>query len=247
MRFDIVTIFPALFTGPFDHGVVRRAVEGGLVKIGIHDLRSWTSDKHHVVDDRPFGGGAGMVLKPEPLVAAVESLKDASNRSTVVLTTPQGKLFDQKEAARLAEYDQVVVLCGRYEGVDERVVEAVVDEEYSIGDVVLSGGELAAAIIVDATTRLLPGVLGCEDSASEDSFSNEAGLLDYPHYTRPSEFRGLKVPEVLLGGNHAEIARWRRQQALERTSKRRPDLFERLQLSDEDREFLDTLNENTRR
>ena len=182
-----------------------------------------------------------MVLKPEPLVAAVESLKIApeTGRAVVALTTPQGKLFDQREAERLASYDQVVILCGRYEGVDERVVEAVVDEEISIGDVVLSGGELAAAVIVDAVTRLLPGALGCEQSAEEDSFS--AGLLDYPHYTRPAEFRDMKVPEILLGGHHGEIARWRRRQALERTLRRRPDLLERAELTEDDRTILDEL------
>jgi tRNA (guanine37-N1)-methyltransferase len=241
MRFDLVTIFPDFFTGPLDHGIVRRAREAGIVEIAVHDLRSWTTDRHHVVDDRPFGGGAGMVLKPEPLVAAVESLKFApeTGRAAVVLTTPQGKLFDQREAERLASYDQLVILCGRYEGVDERVVEAVVDEEVSIGDVVLSGGELAAAVVVDAVTRLLPGALGCGQSAEEDSFSG--GLLDYPHYTRPAEFRNLKVPEVLLGGHHGEIARWRRRQALERTLRRRPDLLERAELTEDDKKILDDL------
>ena len=241
MRFDLVTIFPDFFTGPLDHGIVRRAREAGIAEIGVHDLRAWTTDRHHVVDDRPFGGGAGMVLKPEPLVAAVESLKFApeTGRAAVVLTTPQGKLFDQREAERLASYDQLVILCGRYEGVDERVVEAVVDEEISIGDVVLSGGELAAAVVVDAVTRLLPGALGCGQSAEEDSFSG--GLLDYPHYTRPAEFRDMKVPEVLLGGHHGEIARWRRRQALERTLKRRPDLLERAELTEDDKKILDDL------
>ncbi len=245
MRFDIVTIFPNLFAGPFDHGIVRRASEAGIVEIGIHDLRSWTSDRHHVVDDRPFGGGAGMVLKPEPLVAAVESLKMApdTGRAVVVLTSPQGKLFDQHEAERMTTYDQVVILCGRYEGVDERVVEAVVDEELSIGDVVLSGGELAACVVVDAVTRLLPGALGCDRSAAEDSFAE--GLLDYPHYTRPADFRGMHVPEVLLGGHHAEIDRWRRRQALERTLRRRPELLERAPLTDEDRAFLKELKATT--
>jgi tRNA (guanine37-N1)-methyltransferase len=242
MRFDIVTIFPNFFTGPFDHGIVRRASDAGLAQISVHDLRSWTEDRHHVVDDRPFGGGAGMVLKPEPLVAAVESLRipPETGRVAVVLTSPQGRLFDQQEAERLARLDQVVILCGRYEGVDERVVEAVVDEEISIGDVVLSGGELAAAVIVDATMRLLPGALGCDRSAAEDSFAEE-GLLDCPHYTRPAEFRGVRVPDVLVGGNHAEIAKWRRRQALERTLRRRPDLLERARLTTDDRDFLNAL------
>jgi tRNA (guanine37-N1)-methyltransferase len=239
MKFDIVSIFPDFFAGPFDHGIVRRAREAGLVEVDVHDLRSWTHDRHHVVDDRPFGGGAGMVLKPEPLVAAVESLRQTpSGRARVVLTSPQGKLFDQSEAHRLSALEHVILLCGRYEGVDERVVESVVDEELSIGDVVLSGGELAACVVVDAVVRLLPGALGCDRSASEDSFEGEGGLLDYPHYTRPAEFRGMRVPEVLLGGNHGEIARWRRRQSLGRTLKRRPDLIERASLGDADRQIL---------
>jgi tRNA (guanine37-N1)-methyltransferase len=241
MRFDIVTIFPDFFAGPLDYGIVRRAREAKIVDVGVHDLRSWTTDKHHVVDDRPFGGGAGMVLKPEPLVAAVESLRISpeAGRAVVVLTTPQGKLFDQSEAERLAAFDQIVVVCGRYEGVDERVVETVVDEEISIGDVVLSGGELAACVIVDAVVRLLPGSLGCDRSAAEDSFAT--GLLDYPHYTRPAEFRGLRVPEVLLGGNHGEIAKWRRREALARTLERRPDLLEGVELEPGDRKTLEEL------
>jgi tRNA (guanine37-N1)-methyltransferase len=241
MRFDIVTIFPEFFVGPFDHGIVRRAREAGVVEIGVHDLRRWTHDRHQVVDDRPFGGGAGMVLKPEPLVEAVEALRADSGNAVVALTTPQGKLFDQREAERFARFDHVVLLCGRYEGVDERVVEAVVDEEISIGDVVLSGGELAACVVVDATVRLLPGALGCERSAEEDSFSGQGGLLDCPHYTRPAEFRGMRVPDVLLGGNHGEIAKWRRYQSLERTLRRRPDLLERADLSEDDRRYLDKL------
>ena len=248
MRFDIVTIFPEFFSGPFEHGIIRRAKDARIVDIDVHDLRSWTSDRHHVVDDRPFGGGAGMVLKPEPLVNAVESLRlpPEGGRAVVVLTTPQGKLFDQREAERLASFDQVVLLCGRYEGVDERVVNAVVDEELSIGDVVLSGGELAACVVVDAVVRLLPGSLGCDRSAIEDSFSASTGLLDCPHYTRPAEFRGVAVPDVLLGGNHAEIARWRRQQSLVRTWKRRPELLDAAQLSDDDIRFLDELKATTK-
>jgi tRNA (guanine37-N1)-methyltransferase len=241
MRFDIVTIFPEFFAGPLDHGIVRRAREAGVVDVGVHDLRRWTHDRHHVVDDRPFGGGAGMVLKPEPLVEAVEALRAESENAVVALTTPQGKLFDQREAERFARFDHVVLLCGRYEGVDERVVEAVVDEEISIGDVVLSGGELAACVVVDGIVRLLPGALGCERSAEEDSFSGAGGLLDCPHFTRPAEFRGMRVPDVLLGGNHAEIAKWRRQKSLERTLGRRPDLLERAELSEDDRRYLDKL------
>lgn len=248
MRFDIVTIFPEFFSGPFEHGILRRAKDARIVDIDVHDLRSWTSDRHHVVDDRPFGGGAGMVLKPEPLVEAVESLRWPSERgrAVVVLTTPQGKLFDQREAERLASFDQVVLLCGRYEGVDERVVTAVVDEELSIGDVVLSGGELAACVVVDAVVRLLPGSLGCDRSALEDSFSAHGGLLDCPHYTRPAEFRGDAVPEVLLGGNHADIARWRRRQSLARTWRRRPELLQNADLSDDDIRYLDELKATTK-
>lgn len=249
MRFDIVTIFPEFFDGPFGHGIIRRARDARIVDVDVHDLRRWTSDRHHVVDDRPFGGGAGMVLKPEPLVASVESLRQTrdSGSSVVVLTTPQGKLFDQHEARRMTAFDQVVVLCGRYEGVDERVAASVVDEEVSIGDVVLSGGELAACVIVDAVTRLLPGALGCDQSATEDSFSEHEGLLDCPHYTRPAEFRGMKVPEVLLGGNHAEIAQWRRRAALARTLERRPDLLDRSRLSEDDLKYLDELKNHLRR
>ena len=248
MRFDIVTIFPEFFSGPFEHGILRRAKDARIVDIDVHDLRSWTSDRHHVVDDRPFGGGAGMVLKPEPLVEAVESLRWPSERgrAVVVLTTPQGKLFDQREADRLASFDQVVLLCGRYEGVDERVVTAVVDEELSIGDVVLSGGELAACVVVDAVVRLLPGSLGCDRSALEDSFSAHGGLLDCPHYTRPAEFRGDAVPEVLLGGNHADIARWRRRQSLARTWRRRPELLQNADLNDDDIRYLDELKATTK-
>lgn len=248
MRFDIVTIFPEFFSGPLDHGILRRAKDASIVEIDVHDLRSWTSDRHHVVDDRPFGGGAGMVLKPEPLVAAVESLKVPSERgrAVVVLTTPQGKLFDQREAERLASFDQVVLLCGRYEGVDERVVSAVVDEELSIGDVVLSGGELAACVVVDAVVRLLPGSLGCDRSAMEDSFTGQGGLLDCPHYTRPAEFRGDAVPEVLLGGNHAEIAKWRRRQSIARTWRRRPELLQHAELTEEDIRYLDQLKATTK-
>lgn len=244
-RIDVVTIFPDFFAGPFSHGVLRKALDAGVVEIGVHDLRRWTHDRHQVVDDRPFGGGAGMVLKPEPLVEAVEDLRSAKADSLVVLTSPQGRLFDQKYAERLAGVEHLVVLCGRYEGVDERVVDAVVDEEVSIGDVVLSGGELAAAVMVDAIVRLVPGALGCEQSAEQDSFST--GLLDCPHYTRPAEFRGMQVPDVLLSGHHGEIARWRRRQALARTLARRPDLLESATLSDDDKRFLEQLQKSGQR
>jgi tRNA (guanine37-N1)-methyltransferase len=246
LRFDIITIFPDYFGAAFDYGIVRRARAAGLAEIEAHDLRRWTTDKHHVVDDRPFGGGDGMVLKPEPLFAAVESLTGARSatelaetRKRVVLLSPQGRVFDQKLAAELASCEQIVLICGRYEGVDERVAEALATDEVSIGDYVLSGGEPAAAVVVDAVVRLIPGALGSETSAVNESFSE--GLLDFPHYTRPPEFRGLKVPEVLTGGNHGEIARWRRRAALLKTKRNRPDLLERASLTEEERAWLDEI------
>lgn len=248
MRFDLLTIFPEFFTGPFEHGILRRAQQQGQIKIAVHDLRSFTFDKHHIVDDRPFGGGDGMVLKPEPIFRAVETLlaNDAlteadaavgAQRTAVVLMSPQGRVFDQQEAQRLAaECGRLILLCGRYEGVDERVVEHLVTDEISIGDYVLTGGELPAMVLVDAVTRLLPNVLGSETSAVHDSFV--AGLLDYPHYTRPAEFRGWQVPEVLIGGHHGEVAKWRRRAALLRTWQRRPDLLAKAELSDQERRWL---------
>jgi len=230
LRFDIITIFPEFFREAIDCGIVRRARNAGLVQITAHDLRQWTTDKHHVVDDRPFGGGDGMVLKPEPIFAGVEALtgarkrEDLPPRTRVVLLSAQGRVFTQALAQDLSEDDtQLVLLCGRYEGVDERVSEALVTDEISIGDYVLSGGEPAAMVVMDAVVRLLPGALGSETSAVFESFSE--GLLDYPQYTRPPDFRGMKVPEVLLSGNHAEIARWRKQAALEKTRCKRPDLL----------------------
>jgi tRNA (guanine37-N1)-methyltransferase len=248
MQFDIVTIFPDFFTGPLDYGIVRRAREAQLVDVRVHDLRTYAHDRHRTVDDRPFGGGEGMVLKPEPLFEAVESLaggeSPAKTRTAIVLLSASGKLFRQDTARRLAQLDRIILLCGRYEGVDERVAEHLATDELSIGDFVLSGGELGAALIVDAVTRLLPGALGNEDSSINESFSavetsaNEPRpptshqspvtshlLLDFPHYTRPAEFRGWQVPEVLLGGNHEEIRRWRREKALEKTRRNRPDLL----------------------
>jgi tRNA (guanine37-N1)-methyltransferase len=230
MQIDIITIFPDYFREAFDYGIIRRARAAGLVKIEAHDLRAWTSDKHHVVDDRPFGGGDGMVLKPEPIFAAVQSLTGASRREgitagkRVALLSPQGRPFSQLLAAEFAETEQLVLICGRYEGVDERVADALVTDEISIGDYVLSGGEPAALVVIDATVRLLPGALGSETSAANESFSN--GLLDCPQYTRPNEFEGMRAPEVLLNGNHAEIARWRREASLHKTKRNRPDLLE---------------------
>jgi len=229
LRVDIITIFPEYFREAFDFGIIRRACAAGLVNIRAHDLRSWTSDKHRMVDDRPFGGGDGMVLKPEPIFAAVESLVGASRRESmaagkrVVLLSPQGKQFTQALAADLAASEQLVLICGRYEGVDERVADALVTDEISIGDYVLSGGEPAALVVIDAMVRLLPGALGSETSAANESFSD--GLLDCPQYTRPPDFEGMRAPEVLLNGNHAEIARWRHNASVDKTRRNRPDLL----------------------
>lgn len=245
LRFDIITIFPEFFRGVFDFGIVRRARAAGLVEIAAHDLRGWTHDRHKVVDDRPFGGGDGMVLKPEPIFEAVESLtgvqggadsfREAGKR--VVLLSPQGRSLTQAVARELMEAEQVVVVCGRYEGVDERVAELLATDEVSIGDYVLSGGEPAAVVLVDALTRLIPGALGSETSAVNESFS--AGILDFPNYTRPVEFRGRRVPELLLSGHHAEVARWRRRAALRKTRRNRPDLFACVELSETERAAFD--------
>ena len=253
--FDIVTIFPDFFAGPFDHGIVRRARAAGLADIRIHDLRNFTTDKHRTVDDRPFGGDEGMVLKPEPIFAAVESLfseqpAEERRQAAVVLLSAQGRLLNQRAAQELAQRPRVVLLCGRYEGVDERVAEHLATMELSIGEYILSGGELAAAVVVDTVTRLLPGALGDARSAVEESFAahpdatvSAGGILDCPHYTRPADFRGRKVPEVLLSGNHAEVRRWRRRQALAKTQRNRPDLLERAALSDDDRALLKELGQ----
>ncbi len=255
MRFDLITIFPEFFTGPLSHGIIRRASEGGIVQIHVQDLREFTKDRHRTVDDRPFGGGEGMVLKPEPLFDAVESLLAHSvgnaaqknplpEKTSVILLSAAGKRFTQETARRLAQQDRLLLLCGRYEGVDERVAEHLASDELSIGDFVLSGGELPAALVVDAVTRLLPGALGNEASSQNESFSVQSDdlpesslftghrssdaartLLDFPHYTRPADFRGWTVPDVLIGGNHAEVAKWRREQALAKTRRNRPDLL----------------------
>lgn len=230
MRVDVLTIFPEFFTQVFDFGIIRRAKLAGIVEINVHDIREFATDKHKMVDDRPFGGGDGMVLKPEPIFAAVEKIARTRDRSQyaegtrVVLLSPQGRVLDQSVAKSLAdETRHMIVICGRYEGVDERVNEALVTDEISIGDYVLSGGEPAAIVLVDSIVRLLPNALGSETSAENDSFSD--GLLDYPHYTRPADFYGMKVPDVLLNGNHAEIEKWRREKALEKTRLIREDLL----------------------
>ena len=226
MKFHILTIFPEFFDGPFRHGVVAKAMESGLIRIEIHDLRNWTYDRHRTVDDRPFGGGEGMLLKPQPIFEAVESLWPQRTESQrLMLLSAQGKRFDQAAARRLAGYEELFLICGRYEGVDERVAEHLVDEELSVGDFVLSGGELPAAMVIDCVARLLPGVLGNADSALQESFGAEK-MLDCPQYTRPADFRGWKAPDVLLSGNHEEIRRWRRQAAREKTARNRPDLLQ---------------------
>jgi tRNA (guanine37-N1)-methyltransferase len=268
MRFEILTIFPEIFRGFFEHGVVSRAQKTGLVEIGVHDLRGFTHDRHRTVDDRPFGGGEGMVLKIEPLSEALEALgvrpvseraDEPRQREAVVLLSAQGRTFTQGVARELAGLDRIVLICGRYEGVDERVNELYCDSEISIGDYVLSGGELAAAVVLDATMRLLPGVLGNEASSEFESFGagdasittdvdgvprsqhGAGGLLDYPHYTRPAEFHGVTVPDVLMGGDHAAVRRWRRQQQLRKTLRNRPDLLESASLSAEDQRVLERL------
>ncbi|MEO6806964.1 MAG: tRNA (guanosine(37)-N1)-methyltransferase TrmD [Edaphobacter sp.] len=263
MHFDILTIFPDFFAGPFNYGILKRAQTTGLVQIGLHDLRSFTHDRHRTVDDRPFGGGEGMVLKAQPIYDAVQSLQIAPKaerrreKETVILLSAQGLPFSQAMAQELAATERVVIICGRYEGVDERVNELLCDREISIGDYVLSGGELAAAVIVDAVSRLLPGALGNPDSSRFESFGEQdsgghaetgdgvprstygaGGLLDYPHYTRPAEFMGIAIPEALAGGNHEEIRRWRRRMALKKTLENRPDLLEKIEIGDEDRKIL---------
>ncbi len=237
MRIDILTIFPGMFRGPFEESIVKRAVEKGIVQIFLHDIRDYASDKHRTVDDYPFGGGQGMLMKPEPLFAAVEDVQgQAAERGPIVLLTPQGRLFDQEVAVELARQERLIVICGHYEGVDARVHEHLATDEISIGDYVLSGGELAAMVVVDAVVRQIPGALGSPLSSADDSFAQ--GLLEHPQYTRPAEFRGMSVPEVLLSGNHGEIARWRRQQSLLRTARRRPDLLARVELTEEEKQWL---------
>ena len=240
MKFDIVTIFPRMVEALVEEGILARAVERGVLDLQAHDLRDFTTDRHRVVDDAPFGGGPGMVLKPEPFFRAVEHIaRERGTPDAVILPSPQGRPFTHAEAVRLSGLGHVVVLCGRYEGIDERVREAVATEEISVGDYVLTGGELAALVVLDAVARLLPGAVGDEQSVEQDSFVR--GVLDCPHYTRPAEFRGLKVPEVLLSGHHGEIRRWRQREALRRTLERRPDLLEKATLDAEERAALDEL------
>ena len=251
MTFDVITIFPEFFPSILEHGLLKRAMASGQVAIRLHDLRDYTDDRHRTVDDRPFGGGPGMVFKAEPVFRAVEALRAEvpEENFPVVLLSPQGRLLTQAVAEELSRSPRLVLICGRYEGVDERVAQNLATDELSIGDFVLSGGELAAAVVMETVTRLVPGVLGNEESCEQDSFAVAAdapaearhGLLDCPHYTRPAEFRGWKVPEVLLSGNHEQIRQWRRRQALEKTWRRRPDLLARVPLSEEDRGWLASL------
>jgi tRNA (guanine37-N1)-methyltransferase len=238
MHFDIFTLFPEMFQGPFSESILKRAQEQNLLSIALHNIREVTTDKHHIVDDYPYGGGAGMVMKPEPIFAALEAIYQGG---PIILMTPQGRPFTQQIAHELAQQPRLTLLCGHYEGIDERVREHLVTDEISIGDYVLTGGELAAMIIVDATSRLIPGVLGGEESILEESHSNN--LLEYPHYTRPPEFRGWRVPDILLSGHHANIARWRRKESIRRTRQRRPDLFAKLDLSSkQDQKILKELD-----
>jgi tRNA (guanine37-N1)-methyltransferase len=236
MRFDVFTLFPGLIQPYLDESILARARENGLIEVAVHDIRSWTSDRHHVTDEPPYGGGGGMVMKCAPIFAAVESVLGSPSVCPLILLTPQGRVFNQAVAMELASLPRVALLCGRYEGFDERVREHLVSDQISLGDYVLTGGELPALAIVDAVSRLIPGVLGDPDGASDDSHAT--GLLEYPHYTRPAEFRGWRVPEVLLSGDHARIARWRREQSLLRTWQRRPDLLDSAPLSDLDRRTL---------
>ena len=270
MKIDILTIFPDFFRGPLDYGIVRRARETSLLDIGIHDLRAYTKDKHRTLDDRPFGGGEGMVLKPEPIFECLESFGDVASREarlspgakqSVILLSAQGRRLDQSLAAELSAFERVVLICGRYEGVDERISIYLADREVSIGDYVLSGGELGAAVIVDTITRLIPGAVGNSNSTRQESFTEtriesvvaptaddapsstcgSGGLLDYPHYTRPADFRGMTVPEVLVNGNHDQIRSWRRKTALAKTLRNRPDLLGRVALTADDRKLLDQI------
>jgi tRNA (guanine37-N1)-methyltransferase len=242
IRFDILSIFPEMFASPLHCSILKRAREKGLVEIHLHNIRDYAEDKHKMTDDAPYGGGGGMVMKVEPIDRALASILPEKEGILTVLLTPQGETFSQKMAEELSLRSRIVLICGHYEGVDERVRDHLVDKEVSMGDYILTGGELSAMIMIDAISRLVPGVLGNNESASSDSFS--MGLLEYPHYTRPSDYRGWPVPEVLLSGNHREILAWRRKESLRRTYVRRPDLLEKIALSPEDRETLEEIKKN---
>jgi len=243
LHFDVFTLFPEVFEPYLQTSILQRARQRGLLEVSLHNIRDWTHDKHHVTDDEPYGGGGGMVMKPEPVFAAVEGVLGAPPACPVILLDPQGRLFTQKAAQELALLPRLALLSGRYEGIDERVRQHLVTDEISIGDYVLTGGELPALVLIDAMARLVPGVLGDPDGAWDDSHA--AGLLEYPHYTRPAEFRGWGVPEVLVSGDHAKVRRWRREQSLLRTRQRRPDLLEKAELSEADRRFLENLDEES--
>ncbi len=239
MKFDILTLFPAMFSSPMEESILGRALRQQLLDLRVHNLRDWAEGKHLTTDDTPYGGGDGMVMKPEPVGRALEFMRERSPNSKVLLMTPQGQPFKQDDALRLSREEGLIFLCGRYEGFDERIRQSMVDEELSLGDFVLTGGELPAMVMIDAIARYLPGVLGSAGSAETDSFSD--GLLEYPQYTRPADYKGMSVPEVLLSGDHARIARWRREQQLVRTLERRPDLLETAVLSDEDKKVIEKL------
>jgi len=240
MRFDILTLFPDMFRGPFDESIIRRGQDKGLIQIGLHQIRDYALDRHHTVDDSPYGGGAGMLIKPEPLVAGIKAAKAVNPEAAVLLTTPQGTQLSHLLAQELSRQPGLIIICGRYEGIDDRVRQRYVEYEVSLGDYVLSGGELAAMVVVDTVTRLIPGVLGSDESALTDSFGD--GLLEYPQYTRPPVFHDMAVPDVLLSGNHAEIMRWRREQALKRTAQKRPDLLTHAALTAKDKLFLRSID-----
>jgi tRNA (guanine37-N1)-methyltransferase len=239
ITFDVLSIFPEMFSSPLNFSLLKKAQEKGLINVCLHDIRNWTSDKHKMTDDAPFGGGCGMVMKVEPVERAVSEIKSRGGESRVVLMTPQGETFNHKIAIELATEKQIIIICGRYEGVDERIRTHLVDREISIGDFILTGGELSALVLIDAVSRLIPGVLGNAESSCSESFSN--GLLEYPQYTRPANYKGWCVPEVLISGNHAEIERWHRRESLRRTYRRRPDLLKKIELSAEDKKKLEQI------
>lgn len=239
IRFDVLSIFPEMFQSPLNFSLLKKAQEKGLIEIGLHDIRNWAYDKHKMTDDAPYGGGCGMVMKVEPVERAVATVRQNELNPLVVLMTPQGETFNQKTAVELAEYEQLILICGRYEGFDERIRENLVQREISIGDYILTGGELSALVIIDAVARLVPGVLGNEESIETESFSR--GLLEYPQYTRPAEYKGWPVPDVLVSGNHAQIERWRRAESLKKTWRRRPDLLEEANLSGEEKQILEKI------
>lgn len=244
MKINVFTLFPEVFQPYLDTSIIRRAIQNQLVKVYLNNIRDWTIDRHHITDDLPYGGGGGMIMKPEPIFTAVERILGVDYQYPIVMLTPQGRLFDQSVAFELSNQRELALICGRYEGIDERVRQHLVTDELSIGDYVLSGGELPAMVVIDSIVRLLPGAIGDPKGAQDDSHSS--GLLEYPHYTRPADFRGWEVPEVLASGDHARIERWRREQALLRTYQRRPDLLERANLSEEDQKFLDSLKKKSK-